>query len=92
MQSQSVILLAEVLHTEAQAEAARLQIVNQACAQRPTASGVIASAQRRLRIAPANAAAHLHMHMQLQRILTTIRGKGSRVVPRPSVDSLLMEL
>jgi hypothetical protein len=84
MQSQSVIMLAEVLHTEAQAEAARLQIVNQACAQRPTA--------RRLRIAPANAAAHLHMHMQLQRILTTIRGKGSRVVPRPSVDSLLMEL
>ena len=37
MQSQSVILLAEVRHNEFQAEAARLRIVNQACAHRPTA-------------------------------------------------------
>ena len=34
MQSQSVILLAEVRHSESQAEAARNRIVNQACAHR----------------------------------------------------------
>ena len=47
MQSQSLILLAEVRHNESQAEAARFQIVNQACADQPTAIEVVASALRR---------------------------------------------
>jgi hypothetical protein len=46
MQSQSLILLAEVRHNELQTEAARFQIVNQACADRPTAIGVVATALR----------------------------------------------
>ena len=60
MQSQSLILLAEVLHDELQTEAARFQIVNQACAEWPTQIGVIASALRRVQVALANAA-RLHM-------------------------------
>src|SRR4051812_36303811 len=62
MQSQSMILLAEVRHNEFQAEAARLRIVNQACADRPTAIKVVARAGRRFRIALASAAGRLHVH------------------------------
>ena len=62
MQSQSMILLAEVRHNEFQAEAARLRIVNQACADRATAIEVVASAGRRFRIALASAAGRLHVH------------------------------
>jgi hypothetical protein len=59
MQSQSVILLAEVRHNEFQAEAARLRIVNQACGHGPSPIEVAASAVRRFRIALANAAVGL---------------------------------
>ena len=62
MQSQSMILLAEVRHNEFQAEAARLRIVNQACADGLSAIEVIASAGRRFRIALASAARRLHAH------------------------------
>jgi hypothetical protein len=62
MQSQSVILLAEVRHNELQTEAARLRIVNQACADGPTAIEVVASAGRRFRIALASAAGRLRVH------------------------------
>jgi hypothetical protein len=55
MQCQSLILLAEVLHDERQTEAARFQIANQACADRPTAITVVASALRRFQVALANA-------------------------------------
>jgi hypothetical protein len=60
MQSQTVMLLAEVRHNEFQAEAARVRIVNQACGHGASPIGVAASALRRFRIALANAAARLH--------------------------------
>src|SRR5215213_1312595 len=61
MQSQSVILLAEVRHNEFQAEAARLRIVNQACADRSTVIEVVAGALRGFRAALANATVRLRM-------------------------------
>jgi predicted NBD/HSP70 family sugar kinase len=69
MQSQSVILLAEVRHNELQTEAERLQVVNQACAGRPTAIDVVVSAGRRFQIALANAVARLHLRSDVQGVL-----------------------
>ena len=61
MQSQSLTMLAEVLHDERQTEAARFQIVNQACADRPTAIEIVASAGRRFRMALVNATLRLRV-------------------------------
>jgi hypothetical protein len=88
MQSQSVILLAEVRHNEFQAEAARLQIVNQACAHRAAPSLVVASVWRRCSVKLANAATGLHAHLQRQGVLATTRGNGRPAVPRLGADTL----
>ena len=77
MQSQSLILLAEVRHDELQTEAARFRIVNQACADRPTPIRVVASALQRFRVALANAAVRLHM----QGTLTGAREHASPAIP-----------
>jgi hypothetical protein len=88
MQSQSVILLAEVRHNESQVEAARLYIVNQACAHRAVSSGVVASVWRRWSVPLAVFAARLHAHLQTQAVLTTTRGNGSPAVSRLRADTL----
>ena len=88
MQSQSIILLAEARHIEFQAEAARLRIVNQACAPGPTASEVIASAWGRVRTAFANAAFRIRLHVHVQGVLATTRGNGSPAVSELSADTL----
>ena len=82
MQSQSLILLAEVRHNELQAEAARLHIVNQACAHTAAPSVVVASLWRRCRVTLANIATSLYAHLQRQRDLATKRGNGSPAVSR----------
>ena len=84
MQSQSMILLAEVRHNEFQAEAARLRIVNQACADGPTAIEVVASAGRRFRIALASAAGRLHVHG----VSASSRGAGRPASPALHADPL----
>jgi hypothetical protein len=88
MQSQSVILLAEVRHNELQAEAARLHIVNQACAHRAASSVVVDNLWRRCRVALANIATSLYAHLQRQRVLATSRGNGSPAVSRLGADTL----
>jgi hypothetical protein len=88
MQSQSMILLAEIRHNEFQVEAARLQIVNQACAHRPMASEVIASARGRVRVALANAASRIRMQVHVQGVLATTRRNGSPAVSALSADTL----
>jgi hypothetical protein len=80
MQSQSIILLAEVRHNEFQSEAARLRIVNQACAKRAAPKQVVASEQGRFRTALANVAARLQVRVHLQRVLATTSGNGRSVV------------
>jgi hypothetical protein len=84
MQSQSLILLAEVRHNESQAEAARFQIVNQACADQPTAIEFVASALRRFRVALANATVRLH----LARTLTKARENASPAIPGLRTDAV----
>jgi hypothetical protein len=84
MQSQSVILLAEVRHNELQSEAARFRIVNQACADRPTAIEIIASAGRRFRIALASAARRLYVHG----VSASSRGAGRPASPALHADPL----
>jgi len=86
MQSQSIILLAEVRHNEFQSEAARLRIVNQACGPGPTASGIIASARGRVRIALANAVSGIRMHAHGRGDLATTRRNGS-----PAVSGLITD-
>jgi hypothetical protein len=88
MQSQSVILLAEVRHNELQAEAARLHIVNQASAHTAAPSVVVDSLWRRCWVTLANVAAGLHAHLQRQRVLATTRGNGSPAVSRLGADTL----
>jgi hypothetical protein len=84
MQSQTVMLLAEVRHNEFQAEAARLRIVNQACGHGASPIGVAASALRRFRIALANVAAP----RQLPGALATARGNGRPAASELSADVL----
>jgi hypothetical protein len=84
MQSQTMILLAEARHNEFQAEAARLRIVNQACADRPTAIGVVASAGRRFWIALVNTAGHLHVHG----VSSSSRGTARMASPALHADPL----
>jgi hypothetical protein len=89
MQSQSILLLAEVRHNEAQAEAARLWIVNQACARGAAPNEVVASAWGRLGTAFANAATRLvHAHAHAQGVLATARGNGSPAVSGLGPDTL----
>jgi hypothetical protein len=88
MQSQSVILLAEVRHNELQAEAARLHIVNQACAHRAASSVVVDSQWRRCRVTMANVATSLCAHLQRQRVLVTGRENGSPAVSTFGADTL----
>jgi hypothetical protein len=85
MQSQSLILLAEVLHDELQTEAARFQIVNQACAGRPTTVEVVASTLRRVRVALANATVRLHM----PGTLTGAGADASAAIPGVGTDEVL---
>jgi hypothetical protein len=84
MQSQSVILLAEVRHNELQTEAARFQIVKQARADRPAACGVVASALRRVQVALANATVRLHM----PGTLTGARADASAAIPGLGTDAV----
>ena len=88
MQSQSIILLAEVRHNEFQAEAARLRIINQACAPGPTASGIIANALGRVRTAFANAASRIRMHAHVRGDLARTRRNGSPAVSGLSTDTI----
>ena len=83
MQSQSLILLAEVRHDELQTEAARFQIVNQACADRPTAIGVVASALGRFWVALANAA-----RLHVRGALTSARVNASPAIPGLGSDAM----
>jgi hypothetical protein len=78
-----VILLAEVRHNEFQAEAARLRIVNQACAHKPSPIKVVASAGRRFQMALVNAAVHLHV----ARVSASSRGNPNSTVSGLGADT-----
>ena len=88
MQSQSVILLAEVRHNELQAEAARLHVVNRAFACREAPSVGFDSLLRRCRVTLPNVTALLHARLRSQSVLVATRGDGVPTVSRLGLREL----